>query len=146
MMRGAGRRASRAEEPRGQVYNVQDLGLIHSKRAMTPGLEERRECDTIKRPWFPGECPSQVKIDYDVRIDVKLFAVAQQLVGRPTCNVELPVGATVADLRRELPIQFPALERILGQLRFAVDEDYAGDATPLTEGSIVACIPPVSGG
>lgn len=79
-------------------------------------------------------------------IEVKLFAVARQLAGSSTCAVELPPGATVADLKRELSRRVPGLSRIEGQLRFSVDEEYAGDATPLSETSTVACIPPVSGG
>ena len=81
-----------------------------------------------------------------MNLEVKLFAVAKQLAGRPLVTVELPEPATVADLRRELARQVPELAAIVGQTLFAVGEEYAVDATPLLPGSEVACIPPVSGG
>jgi molybdopterin converting factor subunit 1 len=81
-----------------------------------------------------------------MKVHVQLFAVAKQLAGRETVEIELPDRATVADLRRELPRQAPALAGIISQLKFAVDEEYARDDTPLSEKSGVACIPPVSGG
>jgi len=81
-----------------------------------------------------------------MNVTLQLFAVAKQLAGWPTLVIQLPAGATIADLRKEIPRQSPALAGIVGQLKFAVDEEYAGDDAPLTENSRVACIPPVSGG
>jgi molybdopterin converting factor subunit 1 len=81
-----------------------------------------------------------------MKVGVQLFAVAKQLAGQARVEIDLPPQASVADLRRELPRQAPQLAGIAGQLKFAVDEEYARDDTPLTEHSSVACIPPVSGG
>lgn len=81
-----------------------------------------------------------------MRITVKLFAVARQLAETDAIVVELAEGATVADLRGALPEQHPALQGIVGQLKFAVDADYAADDRVLNEDQEVACIPPVSGG
>ncbi len=79
-------------------------------------------------------------------ITVQLFAVAKQLAGRPTVEVELPPGATVAELRKALVAVVPELAGMAAQLRFAVDEEYAPDQARIAEGRRVACIPPVSGG
>ncbi len=81
-----------------------------------------------------------------VQIQVQLFAVARQLTGQETLAVELPDKATVADLRTALASQAPELAGLMGQLKFAVDADYASDDAPLSATSRVACIPPVSGG
>ncbi len=81
-----------------------------------------------------------------MKISIQLFAVAKELAGRDAVEVELPSGATVADLRQALVAGAPALSGILAQLKFAIDEDYAAEQTPLREGAKVACIPPVSGG
>lgn len=81
-----------------------------------------------------------------MKIEMQLFAAARQLAGVERASVELPPGATVAQLRTALGEQYPALRGLLPQLKFAVDLKYAGDDQPLTPTSQVACIPPVSGG
>lgn len=77
---------------------------------------------------------------------IRLFAVAQQLADRRELTVELPDGATVADLRSALGAQVPALAALLPRMLFAVDAEYANDDCPLRADAEVACIPPVSGG
>lgn len=81
-----------------------------------------------------------------MRVEVRLFAVAGDLAGRRTVEVELPAGATVADLRRALTGQWPALEALGPRLLIAVNQDYAPDDRVLAPGDEVAGIPPVSGG
>jgi molybdopterin converting factor small subunit len=81
-----------------------------------------------------------------VTVQVKLFALAKQLAGRDSVALLLPDGATVADVRRELPAACPALRGLIDQTLIAVDSEYAADAKPVESDSEVACIPPVSGG
>jgi len=81
-----------------------------------------------------------------MRVDVQLFAVARQRAGRPRVAVELPGGATVAELRRALAARCPELAALLPHLMIAVDAEYADDARPIPPGAEVAVIPPVSGG
>ena len=77
---------------------------------------------------------------------LQMFAVARQMAGREVLELELPAAATVADLRRELAIAVPALASFIDHLQFAVNADYASDATPIPPNADLACIPPVSGG
>jgi molybdopterin synthase catalytic subunit len=79
-------------------------------------------------------------------ITVHLFAAARDLVGRPTASVELPAGATVADLRTGLSNRFPALAPLLARSAVAVNQEYAEDSAMLSPGDELAVIPPVSGG
>jgi sulfur-carrier protein len=79
-------------------------------------------------------------------VNVRLFAVARQLVGAETIALDLPGAVTVADVRRNLMERLPPLAQFGSQLRFAVNTEYADDATPVPAGAEVACIPPVSGG
>ena len=79
-------------------------------------------------------------------IDVKLFALAKDLVGASSVQVEIPPGATIADLRSVLREQHPALERLIDQVLFAADTEYATDDLVIDEDVEIACIPPVSGG
>lgn len=85
-----------------------------------------------------------------MNVRVRLFAVAREAAGADFLEVELPDAAgaatNVAELRRAFLVRLPALQHAAKQLLFAVDGDYATDATPITSASDVACIPPVSGG
>jgi molybdopterin converting factor subunit 1 len=81
-----------------------------------------------------------------MKVRVKLFAVAKELAGRDELEVELPSGATIADLKRNIATEFPALNNVLLHALWAVDAAYADDNTSMTEHSNVALIPPVSGG
>lgn len=81
-----------------------------------------------------------------MRATVKVFALARQLAGQDRIQVDLPAGATVAQLRCAISEQFPALAEVASRALFAVDAAYATDQTPLSPGADLACIPPVSGG
>ena len=81
-----------------------------------------------------------------MKVQLKLFAVAKQLAGRDTVEIDLPERPSVGQLRAALARQYPELTVVLAQTTFAVDQEYATDQTTLTSDSEVACIPPVSGG
>ena len=81
-----------------------------------------------------------------MRVRVRLFAVAKQLAGRDAVELELPDGATVADLRSRLAEALPQASDLMARVMFAIDRQYADDAAPIPDGAEVACIPPVSGG
>ena len=91
---------------------------------------------------------------------VQLFAGARDLVGAASISVELPNGATVADLRsalrRDLTPQPPlrsgeggpesAMSALVNRSRIAIDCEFADDTAVIPEGAELALIPPVSGG
>jgi len=81
-----------------------------------------------------------------MNVVVKLFAAARELVGHPEVTVELAPGADVAELRQALAARFPRLAGLASQSLVAVNAEYAGDSTPVSEGDELALIPPVSGG
>ncbi|MCP4194938.1 MAG: molybdopterin converting factor subunit 1 [Planctomycetaceae bacterium] len=81
-----------------------------------------------------------------MKIQVRLFAAAQQLAAQDSITVECQDEATVADLKAALATSVPALESLLNHVRFAVNAEYVDDQTKLSAGDEVACIPPVSGG
>ena len=81
-----------------------------------------------------------------VKLQIKLFAVAKQRLGRGTIELELPETATVRQLRGAIVEQFPALADVVQHARIAVDNDYAADAALIGLNSEIAIIPPVSGG
>jgi MoaE-MoaD fusion protein len=76
-----------------------------------------------------------------MQITVRLFAAVRERAGRAAQQLELPDGASVADV-------WPALG--LGDeppgIAYARNREYAGRDAALADGDEVAVIPPVSGG
>ena len=81
-----------------------------------------------------------------MNVEVKLFAGAKQTAGRDTLSLALPDNATIADVRRALSEQLPALEPLVRRAMFSINLDYANDKTSVPANAEIACIPPVSGG
>jgi molybdopterin converting factor subunit 1 len=81
-----------------------------------------------------------------MRFTVQLFARARDLVARDKVVVELPPGATVADLRQRLSEDYPALRSLLETSAMAINDEFADDSLSLPPGSEIALLPPVSGG
>ena len=83
--------------------------------------------------------------DKTLKIRVLFFALAHELAGDSSIEIEVPAPATAADAEEELKRRYWLGSR-LSSYRIAVDEEFAGKETPLRDGSEVAIIPPVSGG
>ena len=81
----------------------------------------------------------------DFPVDVLLFAVHAERLGRSELRVQLPVRSTVASLRDALARAGHG-ELLLGQARVAVNQRLAHDDEPIHPGDEVALIPPVAGG
>ena len=77
---------------------------------------------------------------------VKLFAAAKQRAGVQVTSFAFAEGATVADLRKALAVEYPTLAGFLPHCRIAVNCDFAGDEVVLNETQEIGVIPPVSGG
>lgn len=77
---------------------------------------------------------------------VLFFARARDLAGVAECDVELPIGAIVMDLRRVLVENYPRLVALLPHCAVAVNDEYAKDDAVLAATDRVALLPPVSGG
>jgi len=81
-----------------------------------------------------------------VIVRIRLFAVARQVVGCDSVELELAEKATITQLRRAMADQIPELAGLVGHMTFAVDTEYADDKTKISPNAEIACIPPVSGG
>jgi molybdopterin synthase catalytic subunit len=81
-----------------------------------------------------------------VEIHLVAFATAADALGTGERDLELPDGATVADLRRVLEGAHPALKPHWPRLAVAIDGRLAGPQAALPDGCEVALLPPVSGG
>lgn len=79
-------------------------------------------------------------------VHVRLYAGLHQLIGHRELEMQLPEGATVAQLCDRLGEQYPVVNELLPTLVCAIDEEYVEPSHALREGDDVALIPPVSGG
>jgi molybdopterin synthase catalytic subunit len=81
-----------------------------------------------------------------MRVAVRLFGQVREAVGEKELAVELPGGATLADLRRLLASRHAVFDAFGERLAASVNLEVAPPATPLRDGDEVAFLPPVSGG
>lgn len=81
-----------------------------------------------------------------MRARVLLFAALREAAGARELEIDLPEPATTACLRERLAAEHPRLAPLLHNAAIAVNEEYARGDRPLTDGDVVALIPPVSGG
>ena len=81
-----------------------------------------------------------------MRVSVRLFAVLRDRAGVSELTLEVPDGATVAEVAEALAARFPAVGEYLRHVAYAVNREYVQAGTKLTDGDELAVIPPVSGG
>jgi molybdopterin converting factor subunit 1 len=79
-----------------------------------------------------------------MRLKIKAFGITKEIVGAREIVVETNIQ-TVAELREELKVKYPALLK-LKSLFIAVNSKYSDEELALHETDEIALIPPVSGG
>ena len=78
-------------------------------------------------------------------VRLRFFAHYRDLTGTRECEAELPAGATVADLLKQLRSD-PCFAALPAAPLVAVNREYADHDRRLETGDEIALIPPVSGG
>jgi molybdopterin converting factor small subunit len=81
-----------------------------------------------------------------VDIRIRLGSGIARLAPAPVLTVQLPSGATVADLCQELASSNPQLAPALASALAVVGGAHADPGQPLAPGDEVALLAPVSGG
>jgi MoaE-MoaD fusion protein len=81
-----------------------------------------------------------------MRIRVLLFGVLKDIYERSSEELDLPIGATLADVLEHYRQQAPEQRTLFPILALAVNQQYAQTTHMLREGDEVALLPPVSGG
>ena len=81
-----------------------------------------------------------------MQLIIRLFATLKDRAGAPQVTLDLPEGATVADMLAALTAAYPAVEVSLPSLLVSVNREYADRGQILHPGDEVALFPPVSGG
>lgn len=81
-----------------------------------------------------------------MKLRVRLFAAAREAASADQIEIDLPCGATVADVPAALAAEAPTLAPFVERSLLAVNSEYAAPQSLLREDDEVALIPPVSGG
>ena len=81
-----------------------------------------------------------------MKIRLKLFASARELVGSRDIIIEVHEEITTSGLLSELVMRYPALRALAPSLKVAVNHEYVEGERKLAEQDEIALIPPVSGG
>jgi molybdopterin synthase sulfur carrier subunit len=82
----------------------------------------------------------------NLRVKVLLFGPLRELTGIAEETLEIPEGATLAELFDSYADRFPNLAAYRLSLVASRNEEFASWDTPLAEGDTIAFLPPVSGG
>jgi MoaE-MoaD fusion protein len=80
------------------------------------------------------------------QISVLFFASLRDLTGTKEVQLELPEGATIADLKEKLVERFPGLKPAMNSALVSVDREFGFDEEAIPAQAEVALFPPVSGG
>ncbi|WOC40977.1 MoaD/ThiS family protein [Polaribacter sp. HL-MS24] len=80
-----------------------------------------------------------------MKINLLLFGITADLIGKNTLDFEVSENTTVEALKTALLSKFVQLQN-LKSYAIAVNEKYASDEVKLQANDVVAIIPPVSGG
>ena len=81
-----------------------------------------------------------------MRIRLRLFASAREIVGQRELPFDLPEGTAAAELLERVAHDHPRLRAMVPTLLLAVNREYVDGKRILADGDEVALIPPVSGG
>ena len=81
-----------------------------------------------------------------MEVTVRFFALYRERAGLSSLPMELPDGASVADLTDNVRRQFPRLAPPEVKIVVAVNAEYSEPELVLRSGDDVCLIPPVSGG
>jgi molybdopterin converting factor subunit 1 len=80
-------------------------------------------------------------------VTVLYFAAIRDLRGAPEARLELEDDVrTIADLSSHIERTEPGLAGRLASVRFAINETFVSSDAPISNGDVIAVIPPVSGG
>ena len=96
-----------------------------------------------KQPYRPLDQAPQSEL---LQVEVQLFAAAADRAGVRQLTVQVPIAASVVELRQLLIQCCPSLEALAMNSRWAVDCEFV-DVDFVIDGELsIAMIPPVSGG
>lgn len=79
-------------------------------------------------------------------ITVKFFSHLKEKAGVASAALEIAPGATIADLKEQVTLQYPALETHLRNILILIDNRIAIDEDVIPGGCTVSFMTPIGGG
>ena len=81
------------------------------------------------------------------RLEILVFAVLRDVVGARRIEYELEAGTSMSAVVDRLQVDYPGLQTYMPYVRLALNQTFVDHYEhPLTDGDVLALIPPVSGG
>ena len=81
-----------------------------------------------------------------MRIKILFFATLRDRAGTKFTDLEIPVGATVQELKDLVVEKYPGLKETMDTVVISINREYAFDQSVVPDNAEVAMFPPVSGG
>jgi MoaE-MoaD fusion protein len=81
-----------------------------------------------------------------MQVKCLFFATLKDIVGSRQLSLDLPAGATVAELLSQLEASYPRIKDYRSVVLTAINEEYVDLRAAIADGDEVALFPPVSGG
>jgi len=81
-----------------------------------------------------------------ITINVKLFAIYQEIYNKPKLTLTVAEKTTVTDIFNMMLTEHPELSNWREITRFAINMEFVPDDTFLQHGDELVLVPPVSGG
>jgi sulfur-carrier protein len=81
-----------------------------------------------------------------IPIQVKLFAIYQEVLGTDHLDRQIPIGTTAGQVLAQIIDQYPSLTPWQAVTRLGVNLQFVPPETVLEAGDELVLIPPVSGG
>ena len=81
-----------------------------------------------------------------MRVTVQLFARLREIAGGPEWVVDVPEGASIADVWGAACARHPGLGDFAAAVSAARNEEFAPLTAIVSDGDAIAFLPPVSGG
>ena len=81
-----------------------------------------------------------------IKVRVEFYSRLKEIVGEPVLELSLPENATVADLFAELQERYSQLRDFEKSTLFGIGVEFVDRDQALSDGDIIAIMPPVQGG
>jgi molybdopterin synthase sulfur carrier subunit len=81
-----------------------------------------------------------------MKIHIRYFASLRETTGRGAETLDIPIGASVLNVRTELIARYPDLQPIMQRCISALNRRYVDSETMLQDGDELVFIPPMGGG
>ena len=81
-----------------------------------------------------------------MKIEVRLFSILREKIGKSEISLEIPEGSSCSDIFSLLQDEQEGLKPLLERCALAVNGEYVNRCVSLSAGDEVAILPAVSGG